>query len=63
MKRTKAELLSFKVRQAVGSMAIEDIQISRQSQAMMLRVASGRIAAQSVKDGLIEKYRQSSSAT
>ena len=41
MKRTKAELLSFKVQQAVGSMAIEDIQISRQSQAMVLRVASG----------------------
>ncbi|WP_339801848.1 hypothetical protein [uncultured Marinobacter sp.] len=63
MKRTKAELLSFKVQQAVGSMAIEDIQISRQSQAMVLRVASGRIAAQSVKDELIEKYRQSPSAT
>lgn len=58
MDRTKAQLLAFKVRQGVGSMAIEGIQVSRKSQADMLRIASGRVSAKSVKEQLIDKYRQ-----
>lgn len=63
MNHTKVELLRFKVRQAVGSMAIEGIRVSRQSQATMLRVASGRVSAEAVKKELIEKYRQSPSTS
>ncbi|MCB1838454.1 MAG: hypothetical protein KDH99_12630 [Alcanivoracaceae bacterium] len=62
MDRTKAQLLAFKVRQGVGSMAIEGIQVSRKSQADMLRIASGRVSARSVKDQLIDKYRQEPAA-
>lgn len=62
MYRTKAQLLAFKVRQGVGSMAIEGIQVSRKSQADMLRIASGRVSARSVKDQLIDKYRQEPAA-
>jgi len=62
MDRTKAQLLAFKVRQGVGSMAIEGIQVSRKSQADMLRIASGRVSAKSVKEQLIDKYRQGPAA-
>lgn len=63
MRRSKAELLSFKVRHAVGSMAIEDIRVSRESQAMMLRIAAGRVDVDAIKDELVARYRQASSAS
>lgn len=50
MKYTKAQLLAFKVRQAVGSMAIEGIQVSKQSEATMLEVAAGRVSGDSVRE-------------
>jgi hypothetical protein len=59
MNRTKAQLLAFKVRQAAGSMAIEGIQVSRVSEATMLRVASGRVSGKSIREELVKKYRQS----
>lgn len=62
MNRTKAELLAFKVRQGVGSMAIEGIKVSRKSQATMLRIASGQLSAESAKEELINKYRQGPAA-
>lgn len=63
MTRTRAQLLAFKVRQAVGSMAIEGIQVSRESEATMLRVASGRVSGETVREALVEKYRRSPSAS
>ena len=62
VKRTKAELLSFKVQQAVGSMAIEDMRVSRESQAMMLQIAAGRVVVDDIKAELVAKYRQVPSA-
>jgi len=62
MKRTKAQKTAFQVKQAVGSMAIEGVRLSRHSQAVMLKVASGRISITSVKDELIAQYRQSTPA-
>jgi len=58
MKRTESQLIAFKVQQAVGSMAIEGIRVSRQSQADMMRVATGRVSAESVKAALKAKYQQ-----
>lgn len=63
MKYTKAQLLEFKVRQAVGSMAIEGIQVSKQSKATMLKVASGRVSGKSVREQLVEKYKQTPSVS
>lgn len=59
MKRTKNQLTAFWVKQAVGSMAIEGIPVSRETQALMMRIASGRVSASSTKEALIAKYRQS----
>ena len=59
MNHSKTQHLVFKLRQAVGSMAIEGIQVSRQSQAMMLKVAAGRLAGEEVRKQLVEKYRRS----
>ena len=63
MKYTKTQLLAFKVRQAVGSMAIEGIQVSKQSEATMLEVAAGRVSGKSVREQLVAKYKQASSAS
>ena len=63
MKYTKTQLLAFKVRQAVGSMAIEGIQVSQQSEATMLEVAAGRLSGKSVREQLVAKYKQASSAS
>ena len=63
MKHTKTQLLAFKVRQAVGSMAIEGIQVSKQSEAIMLEVAAGRVSGKSVREQLVAKYKQASSAS
>lgn len=63
MKYTKTQLLAFKVRQAVGSMAIEGIQVSKQSEATMLEVAAGRVSGKSVREQLVAKYKQVSSAS
>ena len=43
-------------------MAIEGIQVSQDAQATMLSIASGRLSAKSVKEELINKYRQLPSA-
>lgn len=59
MTRTRAQLLAFKVRQAVGSMAIEGIQVSKGSEATMLKVASGRVSGETVREALVKKYRRS----
>lgn len=63
MKRTKQQLTAFKVKQAIGSLAIEGIQVSRESEALMLRIANGRASGSSAKEALIAKYRQSTSTT
>ena len=63
MKYTKAQLLAFKVRQPVGSMAIEGIQVSKQSEAIMLKVAAGRVSGKSIREQLVAKYKQASSAS
>ena len=63
MKYNKTQLLAFKVRQAVGSMAIEGIQVSKQSEATMLEVAAGRVSGKSVREQLVAKYKQASSAS
>ena len=63
MKYTKAQLLAFKVRQAVGSMAIEGIQVSKQSVSTMLEVAAGRVSGKSVREQLVAKYKQVCSAS
>lgn len=57
MKRTESQLITFKVRQAVGSMAIEGMCVSRRSQADMMRVARGRVSVESVKAALKAKYQ------
>ncbi|HKM37523.1 MAG TPA: antitoxin VbhA family protein [Thiopseudomonas sp.] len=63
MKYTKTQLLAFKVRQAVGSMAIEGMQVSKQSETTMLEVAAGRVSGKSVREQLVAKYKQASSAS
>lgn len=62
MKRSKSQLIAFKVRQAVGSMAIEGIEVSRESEATMLEVAAGRVSGKSVRKKLVEKYKQAAIA-
>lgn len=59
MKGSKTHDVTFKVRQAVGSMAIEGIQVSRQSQAIMLKVAAGKLAGEDVRKQLVEMHRRS----
>ncbi|MCB2385701.1 antitoxin VbhA family protein [Thalassolituus alkanivorans] len=61
MSHSNAELLAFKVRQAVGSMAIEGVQVSRQAEANMLKVASGRVSGKSLRQQLVEKYTRPAS--
>ncbi len=61
MSHSNAELLAFKVKQAVGSMAIEGIQVSRQAEANMLKVAAGRVSGKSLRQQLVEKYTRSAS--
>lgn len=63
MKYTKAQLLAFKIRQAVGSMAIEGIQMTKQSETIMLKVAAGRVSGESVRKQLVAKYQQASSTS
>lgn len=63
MKYTKTQLLALKVRQAVGSMAIEGIQVSKQSEAIMLDVATGRVSGEFVREQLVVKYKQASLAS
>lgn len=63
MTHTKVQLLAFKVRQAAGSMAIEGIQVSRDSEATMLKVASGRLSGKALREQLVEKYRRMPSAS
>jgi len=61
MSHSNAELLAFKVKQAVGSMAIEGIQVSRQAEDNMLKVAAGRVSGKSLRQQLVEKYTRSAS--
>lgn len=56
MSNSKTDRLAFKVKQAVGSMAIEGIKVSRQTEATMLNVASGRLSGKAVRQQLVEKY-------
>lgn len=63
MKYTKTQLLAFKVRQAVGSMVIEGIQMTKQSETIMLKVAAGRVSGESVRKQLVAKYQQASSTS
>ncbi|WP_068858357.1 antitoxin VbhA family protein [Perlucidibaca aquatica] len=60
--RTPAELTVFKVQQAIGSMAIEGIRLSAQTQRTMLEIASGQVSASEVKQALIAQYTQKASA-
>ena len=56
MSQSKTKRLAFKVRQAVGSMAIEGIQVSREAEARMLKVAAGRVSGKTVRQQLVEQY-------
>lgn len=56
MSQSKTKRLAFKVRQAVGSMAIEGIQVSRETEARMLKVAAGRVSGKTVRQQLVEQY-------
>ena len=58
MKRSKNQTVAFKVAQAVGAMAIENVQLSRDARARMLRVARGSEPASVAIDALVEQYRQ-----
>jgi len=60
MKRTKSELIAFKVKQGLGSMAIEGVRVPQRIQHDMMRVASGRASGSAIKAKLIAKYRQGS---
>lgn len=60
--RTPTELTAFKVQQAVGSMAIEGIRLSAQTQRTMLDIASGRVSASEVRQALLAQYKQKASA-
>lgn len=56
MSNSETDRLAFKVKQAVGSMAIEGIKVSRQTEATMFNVASGRLSGKAVRQQLVEKY-------
>lgn len=58
MKRTNNQRVIFKVDQAIGSMAMENAQVSREMKAAMLRVAGGRASADDEIERLLKKYRQ-----
>lgn len=60
MSHLEAHRVAFKVRQAVGSMAIEGIQVSPESEAMMLQVAAGQMSGKAIRQQLVEKYRRAS---
>lgn len=60
MKTTSQNITRFKVRQAVGSLAIEGIKLSAETKGMMLQIASGEISAEQARVALIAKYRQTS---
>lgn len=60
--RTPTELTAFKVQQAVGSMAIEGIRLSAQTQRTMLDIASGRLSASEVRQALLAEYKQKATA-
>ncbi len=56
--KTPTRKISFKVAQAVGSLAIEGVTVSRSTKAAMLRIASGQASAKDIKNELIQQYRQ-----
>ena len=62
MSHPKSQHLAFKVRQAVGSMAIEGIQVSRQSEATMLKIAAGRVSGKTIREKLVEQYSRTPAA-
>ena len=62
MSHPKNQRLAFKVRQAVGSMAIEGIQVSRQSEATMLKIAAGRVSGKTIREKLVEQYSRTPAA-
>lgn len=55
-------MIVFKVQQAVGSMAIEGIRLSAQTQRTMLDIASGRLSASEVRQALLAEYKQKATA-
>ena len=59
---TLTDMTVFKVRQAVGSMAIEGIRLSAQTQRTMLDIASGRLSASEVRQALLAEYKQKATA-
>ena len=56
------DMTVFKVQQAVGSMAIEGIRLSAQTQRTMLDIASGRLSASEVRQALLAEYKQKATA-
>lgn len=59
---TPTDMIVFKVQQAVGSMAIEGIRLSAQTQRTMLDIASGRLSASEVRQALLAEYKQKATA-
>lgn len=57
MNRTQAELVEFKVRQTVGSLTIEGVQVPKDAEERMLQIAKGRLSAKAVRQNLLAKYR------
>lgn len=48
----------FKVKQAVGSMAIEGVVLSEQQQKKMLDIVQGKVSAASLRAQWLAKYAQ-----
>ena len=58
MKTSSDTLTRFKVRQAIGSLAIEGIAVSPETQAVMQQIASGVTPAALARAALVARYRQ-----
>jgi len=58
MRTSKVDRVEFRVNQAIGSMAIEGIHVSKSTRAEMLRIVSGEVSAESVIKRYVKKHRQ-----
>lgn len=50
------EEVSFKVDQAIGSLAIENVVVSKRTRITMLAIASGRMPIEKAIDRVIRRY-------
>lgn len=54
--QSKEELLAFKVKQAIGSMAMEGMKVTRSMELSMMQVVAGTVSADNLKRDLIAKH-------